>query len=268
MKSLPLGNPPLIEHRRPNGGTEIAQRLVGFPFTPPDVKLKDKDALSSSNDWFTKHDKNEIDELGSLDFHASSGPESVGVVPKLHNTSAGIEIYQLPPTSSKETFEKTEGPYRPGITKKYSNKRSGKKLPSSRRVPWRSRVSHVFTCLGCSAILSRCRPQLIGRWMFRSSRKSATRPERPAIRVARKLGLICERWPSRPSKSSSPDGKLVYGSLAQNPRGEDSSPEDYWTVGAIRGHSFYKVLSSKAPVANILNLNDASAFRIWRSRKT
>ena len=82
----------------------------------------------ASNDWFTKHDKNEIDELDSLDFHAPSGPQSVGVVPKLHNTSAGIEIYQLPPTSSKETFEKTEGPYRSGITKKYSNKRSGKKI--------------------------------------------------------------------------------------------------------------------------------------------
>ena len=70
------------------------------------------------------------------------------------------------------------------------------------------------------------------------------------------------------SKLVLPDGKAVYGSLAQNPRGEDSSPEDYWTVGAIRGHSFYKVLSSNPPVANILNLNDPSVFKISRSRKT
>src|SRR4029077_12200007 len=95
---------------------------------PPDVKLKEKEALSGSNDWFTKHDKNKIDELGSLDFYASTGPESVAVVPKLHNTSAGIEIYELPPTLTKEAFEKTEGPYRSGITKKYSNKRSGEKI--------------------------------------------------------------------------------------------------------------------------------------------
>ena len=73
-------------------------------------------------------------ELGSLDFYASTGPESVGVVPKLHNTSAGIEIYQLPPTLTKETFEKTEGPYRSGDYEKVSNKRSGKKLRSSRWV--------------------------------------------------------------------------------------------------------------------------------------
>src|SRR4030095_1978939 len=126
--SLPLGDPPLLEHPTPNGVTEIAQRLIRFPFTPPDVKLKDQDALSASKDWFTKHDKNEIDELDSLDFHAASGPQSVGVVPKLHNTSAGIEIYELPPTLSKEEFERTEGPYRSGITKKYSNKRSGKKV--------------------------------------------------------------------------------------------------------------------------------------------
>src|SRR4029077_18953941 len=127
-ESLPLGNPPVLEHSTPTGATEVAQRLVAFSFTPPDVKLKQKEPLSSSNDWFPKHDKDKIDELDSLDFHASSGPQSVGVVPKLHNTSAGIEIYQLPPTSSKETFEETEGPYRPGITKKYSNKRSGKKV--------------------------------------------------------------------------------------------------------------------------------------------
>src|SRR6266851_7916146 len=124
----PLGDPPIVEHPTPNGVTEIAQRLIPFLFTPADVKVKDEDALSSSKDWFTKHDKKEIDHLDSLDFFASSGPESVGVVPKLHNTSAGIEIYQLPPTLTKETFEKTEGLYRSGITKKYSNKRSGKKI--------------------------------------------------------------------------------------------------------------------------------------------
>src|SRR5207247_573422 len=127
-ESLPLGDPPLIEHPTPNGATEIAQRLIQFPFTPPDVKLKDGEALSASKDWFTKHDKNAIDQLDSLDFFASSGPQSVGVVPKLHNTSAGIEIYELPPPLSKQPFEKKEGPYRSGITKRYSNKRSVKQV--------------------------------------------------------------------------------------------------------------------------------------------
>src|ERR1044072_6316242 len=126
--SLPLGDPQLLEHPTPNGVKQIGQRIIPFPFAPPDVKLKKKEPLSSSNDWFTKHDKDKIDQLGSLDFYASSGPESVGVVPKLHNTSAGIEIYQLPETLSKETFEKNEGPYRPGVTKKYRNKRSGEKI--------------------------------------------------------------------------------------------------------------------------------------------
>src|SRR5215468_2369668 len=91
-ESLPMGDPPVVEHSTPTGNTEVAQRLIAFPFTPPDVKLKDKEPLSSSNDWYTKHDKNKMDELGNLDFFASIGPESVGVVPKLHNTSAGIEI--------------------------------------------------------------------------------------------------------------------------------------------------------------------------------
>jgi hypothetical protein len=55
-------------------------------------------------------------------------------------------------------------------------------------------------------------------------------------------------------------GKLVYGSLAENPPGEES-PEDYWTLGSIRGHSFYAVLSSKLPVANTVNLNDAKCLQ-------
>ncbi len=81
-ESLPLGDPPLVEHPTPTGATETAQRLIPFPFTPSDVKLKEKEALSGSNDWFTKHDKNKIDQLGSLDFYASSGPQCVGVVPR------------------------------------------------------------------------------------------------------------------------------------------------------------------------------------------
>src|SRR6267142_4413435 len=127
-EALPLGNPPVLEHSTPSGATDVAQRLIQFPFAPPDVKLKQKEALSGSNNWFTKHDKEKIDQLGSLDFYAPSGPQSVGVVPKLHNTSAGVEIYKLPPTLSKEAFEKTEGPYRAGTTKKFSNKRSGEKI--------------------------------------------------------------------------------------------------------------------------------------------
>src|SRR4029077_4108945 len=41
-ESLPLGDPPVLEHPTPTGVTEVAQRLAAFPFTPPDVKLKEK----------------------------------------------------------------------------------------------------------------------------------------------------------------------------------------------------------------------------------
>src|SRR6266480_2673281 len=255
-ESLPLGDPPLIEHPTPNGATEIAQRLIPFPFTPPDVKLKEKEPLSSSNDWFTTHDKNKIDQLGSLDFYASSGPHSVGVVPKLHNTSAGIEIYQLPQTLSKDTFEKTEGPYRQGFTKKFSNKRDGDKIAKFKTY---SIAQPGLACFYMSRLLGHLVevPPATYRTMdiqeFQKVGDQARTTGHPDCTQAWEVlrGL---------AKSASPKivlsgGKLVYGSLAQNPRGEESSPEDYWTVGAIRGHSFYKVLSSKTPVANILNLN-------------
>ena len=260
-KSLPLGEPPLVEHPTPNGVTEIAQRLVGFPFTPPDVKLKD-DALSSSKDWFTKHDKNEIDELDGLDFHAPSGPQSVGVVPKLHNTSAGIEIYQLPPTSSKETFEKTEGPYRAGITKKYSNKRSGKKIA---KFKVGTMAESGIACFYVSRLLGHLVevPPATYRTMdvqeFEKVGEQARTTGHPSCTEA--WANLRAMVKSGNQKVVLPDGKLVFGSLAENPRGENSSPEDYWTVGAIRGHSFYRVLSSKSPVANTLNLNDTGCLQ-------
>jgi hypothetical protein len=259
---LPLGNPPVLEHPTPTGAVEVAQRLIAFPFTPPDVKLKQGEALSSSNDWFTKHDKNKIDQLDSLDFYASSGPQSVGVVPKLHNTSAGVEIYQLPPTVSKETFEKTEGPYRPGITKKYSNKRSGEKIAKFKAG---TMAESGLACFYVSRLLGHLVevPPATYRTMdvqeFEKVGNQARTTGHPSC---------TEAWANLRAmvKSANPKivlsgGKLVYGSLAQNPRGEESSPEDYWTVGAIRGHSFYRVLSSKSPVANTLNLNDAKCLQ-------
>ncbi len=261
-ESLPLGNPGVLEHTTPTGATEVAQRLAAFPFTPPDVKLKEKEPLSSSNDWFTKHDKNKIDELGGLDFYASSGAESVGVVPKLHNTSAGIEIYQLPPTLSKETFEKTEGPYRSGVTKKYSNKRSGEKVAKFKAGTMAQSglaCFHMSRLLGHLVEVPPATYRTMGLQEFQKVGDQARTTGHPSctqawadLRAAAKSGS---------SKLILPDGKTVYGSLAQNPRGEDSSPEDYWTVGAIRGHSFYKVVSSKAPVANILNLNDPKCLQ-------
>jgi hypothetical protein len=257
-----LGDPPVIEHATPTGATEVAQRLIAFPFTPPDVKLKEKDGLSASNDWFTKHDKNKIDELGSLDFYATSGPQSVGVVPKLHNTSAGIEIYQLPPPLSKDTFEKTEGPYRPGKTKKFSNPRSGEKVA-------KFKVSTIAqSALACFYV-----SRLLGHLAEVPPATYRTMDIQEFSKVGSQAGTTghpscTEAWANLRAMVKSgnprvvlPGGKLVFGSLAQNPRGESSSPEDYWTVGAIKGHSFYKVLSSHSPVANVVNLNDVKCLQ-------
>jgi hypothetical protein len=260
--SLPLGDPPLVEHPTPNGVTEIGQRLIPFPFTPPDVKLDDKEALSTSNDWFTKHDKKKIDELDSLDFYASSGPQCVGVAPKLHNTSAGIEIYRLPPTMSKDTFESKEGPYRQGFTKKFSNKRDGEKIAKFKTYPI---AQPALACFYMSRLLGHLVevPPATYRTMdvheFQKVGNQARETGHPSCTEA---WASLRGWvQSGNPKLVLPDGKLVYGSLAQNPRGENSSPEDYWTVDAIRGHSFYKVLSTRAPVASILNLNDPKSLQ-------
>jgi hypothetical protein len=261
-EDIPLGDPPVIQHATPTGVNEIAQRLIPFPVTPPDVKLKDKEALSASNDWFTKHDKNKIDELGGLDFYVTSGPQSVGVVPKLHNTSAGIEIYELAPPLSKETFEKTEGPFRSGKTKKFSNKRSGKKIA---KFKVGGMAESGLACFYMSRLLGYlvAVPSATYRTMdvqeFSKVGSQAGTTGHPSCTAA--WANLRTMAKSGNSKVVLPGGKLVYGSLAVNPRGEDSSPEDYWTVNAIRGHSFYKVLSSRSPVASIVNLNDARCLQ-------
>jgi hypothetical protein len=255
-------HPPVVEHAAPNAVIEIAQRLIQFPFTPPDVKLKEKGALSSLNDWFTKHDKNNIDQLGSLDFYASSGPQSVGVVPTLHNTSAGVEIYRLPPTLSKETFEKTEGPYRPGLTKTYSNERSGEeiaKLKMGTMAQSELAYFYVSRLLGHLVEVPPATYRTMDIQEFQKVGDQARTTGHP---------VCTEAWANLRAMAKSanpkvvlPGGKLVFGSLAENPPPGEESPEDYWTLGSIRGHSFYAVLFSKLPVANTVNLNDAKCLQ-------
>src|SRR6516225_490448 len=261
-QSLPLGDPPLIEHPTPNGVTEIGQRLIPFPFTPPDVRLDDKEALSTSNDWFTKHDKKKIDELDSLDFYASTGTQCVGVVPKLHNTSAGIEIYRLPPTMSKDTFESREGPYRQGFTKKFSNKRDGEKIAKFKTYPIAQPALACFCMSRLLGHLVEVPPATYRTMSVQEFQKVGNQARETGHPSCTQAWADLRSWvQSGNPKLVLPGSKLVYGSLAQNPRGEESSPEDYWTVGAIRGHSFYKVLSSKSPVANVVNLNDPKSLQ-------
>jgi len=46
--SVSFGDPPTIEHSTPTGEKDVAQRLMPFPFTPPDVKLKSNENLSGA----------------------------------------------------------------------------------------------------------------------------------------------------------------------------------------------------------------------------
>src|SRR5215467_3486180 len=218
QEPLPFGSPSVLEHQAPTGTTDLSQRLIPFPFTPPDVKLKESVALSSANDWFTSHDNNKIDELGRLDFYVTSGPECVGVVPKLHNTSAGIEIYELPPTMSKETFEKTEGPYRSGVTKKYSNKRSGEKIAKFKAG---TMAQSGLACFHISRLLGHLVevPPATYRTMDLQEFQKVGEQARPTGHPS-----CTQAWADlrAMAKSANPrivlsGGKLVYGSLAQNP---------------------------------------------------
>ena len=123
-------------------------------------------------------------------------------------------------------------------------------MQNSKLTPSRSRGWPAFTSRGFSVIL------------LRSHLKVGNQARTTGHPDCTQAWANLRGWAqSANPKMVAPGGKLVYGSLAQNPRGEESSPEDYWTVDAIRGHSFYKVLSSKAPVANLLKLNDPKSLQ-------
>ena len=62
--------PLVLEHATSKGVTEVAQRLVAFPFTPPGVKLKEK-AVYASN----RSDRS----CFPIESQAGSLPESLSV---------------------------------------------------------------------------------------------------------------------------------------------------------------------------------------------
>jgi hypothetical protein len=183
-------------------------------------------------------------------------------VPKLHNTSAGIEIYQLDPPLVKASFEQKEGPYRAGVTRKFSNKRDGKKIA---KFKVGTMAESGLACFYVSRLLGHLVevPPATYRTMdvqeFTKVAAQTTTTGHPDCTTA--WANLRSLVKSGSSRLLLPGGKLIFGSLAENPRGENSSPEDYWTVGAIRGHSFYHVLTSHSPVANTLNLNDPKCLQ-------
>jgi hypothetical protein len=148
------------------------------------------------------------------------------------------------------------------VTKKYSNKRSGKKI-----------AKFKVGTIAQSGLAGFCVSRLLGHLVEVPPATYRTMDIQEFEKVGDQAHTTghpdcTQAWADLRGQAQSGNprivlegGKVVYGSLAQNPRGENSSPEDYWTVGAIRGHSFYKVLSSRAPVASVLNLSDAKSLQ-------
>jgi len=148
------------------------------------------------------------------------------------------------------------------VTKKYSNKRSGKKVA---KFKVGTMAESGLACFYVSRLLGHLVevPPATYRTMdiqeFEKVGDQAGTTGHPSCTEA--WATLRSRVKSGSPKLVLPGGQLVFGSLAENPRGENSSPEDYWTVGAIRGHSFYRVLSSRSAVADILNLNDVKCLQ-------
>ena len=149
---------------------------------------------------------------------------------KLHNTSAGIEIYELPPTLKQRDVRENGRPISPGITKKYSNKRSGKKIA---KFKVGTMAESGLACFYVSRLLGHLVevPPATYRTMdvqeFEKVGEQARTTGHPSCTEA--WANLRAMVKSGKPKVVLPDGKLVFGSLAQNPRGENSSPEDYWT---------------------------------------
>lgn len=259
---LPLGIPAMMETPTPSGEPEVAQRLIPFPFLPPDVVQVGKESLSKENNWFTKRDKREIDELGRFDFHAESGAFAVALVPKLHNTSAGMEIYQIPEGGSIRAFEQREGAFRPGRTSLHLNPRPGEKIA-------KFKMGEMAECGIAYFYLSRILGKLVEvppatyRTLhideFRRVAKQSHQTGNPACTYS--WSVLRQRVAAESPACVLPGASFVFGSLAKNPRGEDSSPPGYWTLERIRQKRFYRALSSRSPVSETLDLSDPACLQ-------
>ncbi len=259
---IPLGYPSVLQSKTPSGDFEVTQRLIPLPFIPPDVELMQKEALSRENNWFKMRDKRKIDELGLMNFYAKSGRTSVAVVPKLHNSSAGIEIYRIPESTSKEAFQKRQGPYRSGVTSEFSNKRSATKLAKfkfGRKAESGMAYFYVSRILGKLVDVPPATYRTMQIEAFNRVSKQAHQTGNKHCTYA--WQALRSRVRNKDSRFVLPEGKFVYGSLAENPRGEYSSPPSYWTIDRIKRKRFYKVISSSSPVSKILDLDDKKCLQ-------
>ncbi|MEM7698416.1 MAG: hypothetical protein AAF236_08450 [Verrucomicrobiota bacterium] len=259
---LPLGIPPLNRNETPNGDWEISQRLIPYPFFPSGLIYLNDEGLSRAHDWYRPRDKRWIDRLGMMDFYAESGPHQVGVVPKLHNTSAGIEIYELPAGMEKSYFQSREGPYRSGRTREYMNKRPGRKLAKLKfKYKAQSGLAyfHVSRILGKLVEVPPATYRTMGIDEFE---RVASQSRKTGNRFCTYSWSALRGWVQRKDPQVvTEDGAFVYGCLAENIRGEFSSPPSYWTLGRIRRKSFYRLLTSSKPISENLDYSDPDAMQ-------
>lgn len=259
---LPIGIPSILENPTPSGEPETTQRLVPFPFLPPDLAHVDREFLSEENNWYTKRDKRKIDELGLLDFYSETGSRTAAVLPKLHNTSAGLEIYEVPENVTKEVFQRTEGPFRAGRTSLYMNSRPGRKLAKIKMGEAGEcglAYFHLSRLLGKLVEVPPATYRTLHIDEFNRVAQQARVTGNPACTYF--WSALRQQVAEKDADYVLPGGKFVYGTIAENPRGEDSGPASYWTLGRIRQKSFYRVITSKSPVAETLDLKDPASMQ-------
>ncbi len=259
---LPAGLPLMLEVPTPSGKPERTQRLFPFPFLPPDLTMVNRDLLSKENNWYTKRDKRKIDELGLLDFYTEGGVHAAAVLPKLHNTSAGMEIYEVPENVSKADFQRKEGPYRPGRTTEFMNRRSGRKLAKFKMAEIGEcglAYFHLSRLLGKLVEVPPATHRTLSIEEFNRVAKQAYSTGNPSCTYF--WGILRQKVAAEDGRYVMPGGDFVFGSIAENPRGEDSSPPGYWTLDRIRQKRFYRVITSRAPVGEILDLEDPACLQ-------
>lgn len=229
----------VVVHEAPNKVQETADQLVLFPYVAPDIKLNEK-GLFKTEAWYSTDDAEKIEELANIDFYAATGPTAVGIAPKLHNTSAALEIYELIHEETGQPLNKQEfetDPTQAGLVFKSGKYRNDRKAKKIAKLKTSGIAESGLLGFHLSRLLGNIgeAPPVIYRTMSVESLKHYGKRAQEFMQIAKSDNIslnphIEGAWETVMTNLNNPksstivpgNSSLVYASMAINPRGESN----------------------------------------------
>lgn len=206
--ATPLPTPTFVEHDAPGGLVETCRLLAKFPFEPPDLA-----ADPGTMRWYRADDFADVEALCAIDLYQD---ERLGVCPKLYASSPALDLHDLSGTKlTKSKFERERC--------RRAKKRGAPKVAKLKFRAWANEIESALLYFHFSRLLGNAG------FVYPATARTVVRTElrtrvRDAIAIIDATGIDSTRdgWGVLRSRLKKKTDALVDGSLAKNPRGEDT----------------------------------------------